>query len=163
MGRLSYRAKATPYLYILVFLLMISLHPPTHPTHNMHTKTMMEWLFTHCSAATLLKEMTSQINKSLTCTVKVTTSFSNRSEHLALSTTLSLRVAIGCQNGAQHSVCFVENSGWHFLAIRNAPINAKPHSPPPPPPPPPGEGWGFVTEGLQKTHPWGRNFWIILH
>ena len=42
-----------------------------------------------------------------------------------------------------------------FYYVHYAPINAKPHSPPP------GEGWGFVTEGLQKTHPWGRNFWII--
>ena len=52
-------------------------------------------------AGTLLKEMMSQINKSLT--IKAT---SSSSEHSALSTTL--RVAIGCQNGAQHSVCFIE-------------------------------------------------------
>ena len=35
-----------------------------------------------------------------------------------------------------------------------APINAIPH-------PPPGTGWGFVTEGVPKTHPRGLNFWLI--
>ena len=27
--------------------------------------------------------------------------------------------------------------------------------------PPPGTGWGFVTEGVPKMHPWGLNFWLI--
>ena len=62
---------------------------------------MIEWLFSHRAVETLLKEMTSQISKALT--IKAT---SSSNEHSALSTTL--RVAIGCQNGAHHSVCFVE-------------------------------------------------------
>ena len=41
--------------------------------------------------------------------------------------------------------------------LHNAPINAKPHSPPP------GERWGFATEGWQKMHPQGQNFRIIPH
>ena len=36
-----------------------------------------------------------------------------------------------------------------------APINAIP------PPGPPRTGWGFVTEGVPKTHPRGLNFWLI--
>ena len=72
----------------------------THP----YPRTMIQWLFSHRPAGTLLKEMISQINKAFT--IKVTSSSSSESEHLAPSTTL--RLAIGCQNGAQHSVCFVE-------------------------------------------------------
>ena len=91
-------------------MLMI-LPLPTHTQPSIHTRTMIEWLFSHRSAGTLLKEMTSQINKSLT--VKVTTSSSSKSEHSAPSSTL--RVAIGCQNGAQHSVCFVEKLYEQYL------------------------------------------------
>ena len=48
--------------------------------------------------------MTSQITKSFT--VKATSSSFSKPEHSAPPSTL--HVAIGCQNGAQHSVCFVE-------------------------------------------------------
>ena len=65
---------------------------------------MIEWLFSHRLAGTVLKEMTSQINKILT--INIASSSSSKTGHSTPSRTL--HVAIGCQNGAQHSVCFVE-------------------------------------------------------
>jgi hypothetical protein len=32
-----------------------------------------------------------------------------------------------------------------------------------PTPPPPGIGWGFATEGVQKTLPGGQIFWQITY
>ena len=71
---------------------------------------MIEWLFSHLPARARLKEVTSRIQKLLT--VRATSSSSD-TQKLALSTTL--RVAIGRQNGAQHSVCFLEKLYEQFL------------------------------------------------
>ncbi len=79
-------------------------HPSSSLPHHTYTqRIMIEWLFSHRAAGALLKEMTSQINKALR--IKAASS-SSENGHPAPSTIL--HVAIGCQNGAQHSVCFVE-------------------------------------------------------
>jgi hypothetical protein len=75
---------------------------------------MIEWLFSHYEAKLLLKTMTTAINEAMkersTAPPSATASSIASSEagEALPSSTLSLRVAIGCQNGAQHSVCFVE-------------------------------------------------------
>ena len=68
---------------------------------------MIEWLFSHYEAETLLKSMTTAINEAMKeKSTALSTAFSGETGETAPSSTL--RVAIGCQNGAQHSVCFVE-------------------------------------------------------
>ena len=65
---------------------------------------MIEWLFSHYEAELLLKTMTTAINEAIN---ERSTALAASSE-TSPSSTLSLCVAIGCQNGTQHSVCFVE-------------------------------------------------------
>ena len=73
-------------------------------------RVMIEWLFSHYEAELLLKTMTTAIDEAMKerSTAHVTSSSSDETRETAPSSTLSLRVAIGCQNGAKHSVCFVE-------------------------------------------------------
>ena len=67
-------------------------------------RVMIEWLFSHYEAELLLKTMTTAINEA----IKERSTALAASSETSPSSTLSLRVAIGFQNGAQHSVCFVE-------------------------------------------------------
>ena len=69
---------------------------------------MIEWLFSHYEAELLLETMTTTINKTLTERSTSASSSSSEPGQSPPSTTLRVRVAIACQNGAQHSVCFVE-------------------------------------------------------
>ena len=66
---------------------------------------MIEWLFSHYEAELLLKTMTTAINEAIKERSTALAATTSSSEASSSST---LRVAIGCQNGAQHSVCFVE-------------------------------------------------------
>ena len=80
---------------------------------HINYRVMIEWLFSHYEAELLLETMTTAINEAMKerSTALPTVS----SSEMAPSTTRSLRVAIGCQNGAQHSVCFVEKLYEQYL------------------------------------------------
>ena len=68
---------------------------------------MIEWLFSHYEAELLLKTITTAINEAMK--ERLTTLSTDSSNKIGeKGPSSALRVAIGCQNGAQHSVCFVE-------------------------------------------------------
>ena len=70
---------------------------------------MIEWLCSHRTADSVLKEMTSLIDKTLKLRISSSSSSDNKqSEVSSSSTAATLQVAVACQNGAQNSVCFVE-------------------------------------------------------
>ena len=78
---------------------------------------MIEWLFSQSDEAEfILKKITATINEAVK-ERQTTLLASSDSEIMVQSTAPSttLRVAIGCQNGAQHSVCFVEKLYEQFL------------------------------------------------
>ena len=80
----------------------------------LHVRVMIEWLFSHYEAELLLRTMTTAINEAMKeKSAALSTASSNETGEKVPSSTL--RVAIGCQNGAQHSVCFVEKLYEQYL------------------------------------------------
>ena len=78
----------------------------------MHCRVMIEWLFSHYEAHLLLDSMLSTISEAVkkefeSSALPSSLSTSNEEGSTSLNVK-TLQVAVTCQNGAQHSVCFVE-------------------------------------------------------
>ena len=69
---------------------------------------MIDWLYSHRPAENILKEMITSINKTLKLKAASSVSSSCKGQVAAPPTARQLLVAVACQTGAQHSVCFVE-------------------------------------------------------
>ena len=72
---------------------------------------MVEWLCSHYEAKSLLESMVAEINKAIKkqrATVTASSASPSSEHQTSVPPTTRLLVAVACQNGAQHSVCFVE-------------------------------------------------------
>lgn len=69
---------------------------------------MIEWLCSHHPAENILKEMITSINKTLKQKAACLSSCKGQAAAPPTASQPQLLVAVACQTGAQHSVCFVE-------------------------------------------------------